>query len=105
MNKKETKVLDKLIQYLNESSSRIIQIRKVLDINPSFDFYREIQTIEMLYRGVLEDRKKYEDTYIFASTSGWTIEYLRNNKKYKKDEKFKVKIYFSFVEEDTFDDC
>lgn len=104
MNNKEIKVLDKLLQYLSENCDRISIIRTTLGINTHYNFYDELKTIESLYRGVLEQRKKYKGTYIFASTSGWTVEYFRDKKTYKKGEKYKIKIYFSFVEEDNFDD-
>ena len=104
MNKKEIDTLDKILQYLSESADRISKIRVALNINPHYNFFNEIKTIESLYFGVLEDRKKFKDTYIFASTSGWTVEYFRNKKTYKKNEKFKLKISFCFVDEDNFDD-
>lgn len=103
MNKKEIKVLDEVLQHLSENSDRISIIRTTLGINTHYNFYDEIKTIESLYRGVLEERKKYKTTYIFTSTSGWTVEYYRDKKTYEKNEKFKIKVYFSFVEDDTFD--
>lgn len=103
MNKKETKILDDAIQYLCEKQDRIHIMRQTLGINTNFNFLREVETIESLFCSLLEDRKKIKSTFLFASTSGWTIQYFRDNLKYKKNEKFWINIYFSFVECDTFD--
>ena len=103
MTEKDIKILDKAIQHLCSKQDRIKIIRQTLGINTDFDFLREIETIENLFLGVLKERKKYKDCLIFASTSGWTVQYIRDNKKYKKNEKFSIQIFFSFVETDTFD--
>jgi hypothetical protein len=101
MTKKEIKKLDDLIQYLCEHQDRIKAIRQTLDINPGFSFYREVQTIEHLYTNVLEERKNGKSNFFYITSSGWTVMYLRDKNKYEKDEKFQVKIYFSFVDIDT----
>ena len=103
MTKKEIRAIDNLIQYLCEDQYRIKQIRQTLNINPDFDFLREVETIESLYRGVLEERKKCKSTFFFAGSSGWTIQYLRDKKTYKKGEKFHLNIFFSFVDIDNFE--
>ena len=102
MNKKETKILDDLIGYLSTHSDRIKVTRISLGINTDYDFLREIEIIESLYISILQDRKKLKSNFFFVSSSGWTIQYLRNKKQYKKGEKFNVQIFFSFVENDTF---
>ena len=102
MTPKELKILDKLIQELCEKQDRIKIMRQTLGINTDYDFLREIQTIEMLFEGLLEDRKNIKSTFLFRSTSGWTVQYFRDKKKYEKGEKYFVNIYFSFVETDTF---
>jgi hypothetical protein len=56
----------------------------------------------MLFEGLLEDRKNIKSTFLFRSTSGWTVQYFRDKKKYEKGEKYFLNIYFSFVETDTF---
>ena len=103
MNKKEIKILDKAIQDLCYYQDRINITRQTLGINTDFTFLREVETIESLYEDVLERRKKFKSTFFFAGTSGWTVQYIRDNKKYKKNEKFSIQIFFSFVETDTFD--
>jgi len=103
MNKKETKKLDKLIGYLSGKSHRVQAYRKLLGINPHYNFTHEARTIESLYMRLLEERKKTNRPWMYASSSGWTVEYIRNNKKYKDGEKYWLKIYFSFVEEETLD--
>jgi hypothetical protein len=102
MTKKEIKILDQAIQALCEKQDRIKIIRQTLGINTDFDFLREIETIESLFEGVLQDRKKVKGSFLYASTSGWTVQYIRNKNEYKKGEKFWVNIYFSFVETDNF---
>ena len=102
MNNKEIKILDELIGYLSTHADRINITRISLGINTDYDFLREVQTIEMLFEGLLEDRKNIKSTFLFRSTSGWTVQYFRNKKTYKEGEKFSVQIFFSFVETDTF---
>jgi len=102
MTNKEINKLDYLIQYLCESQDRIKTIRQTTNINPCFSFMREVETIESLYKSVLEHRKNEKSTYFSCSTSGWHITYLRNKKMYKKGEKFVIKIHFSFVMADTY---
>ena len=103
MNNKEIKILDRLIQDLCEKQDRIKIMRQTLGINTDYDFLRETKTIESLYRSILQDRKKLKSNFFFVSSSGWTIQYLRNKKEYKEGEKFNVQIFFTFVETDTFD--
>jgi hypothetical protein len=103
MDKKEIKILDRLIQDLCEKQDRIKIMRQTLGINTDYDFLRETETIESLYRSILQDRKRLKSNFFFVSSSGWTIQYLRNKKEYKEGEKFNVQIFFTFVETDTFD--
>lgn len=103
MTTKELKILDKEIQYLSEYKDRLQVIRQATGINPKFCFLREAETIESLYKSVLEDRKKIKSSYFFASTSGWTVQYIRDKKTYKKGEKFKVMIFHSFVYTDNYE--
>jgi predicted transcriptional regulator len=103
MTKKDIHILDDAIQYLCKKQDRIVITRQVLGINTDYDFLREVQTIEMLFEGLLEDRKNIKSTFLFRSTSGWTVQYFRDNKKYEKGENYYLNIYFSFVEMDTFD--
>jgi hypothetical protein len=103
MNKKEIKILDDLIGYLSKHADRIKITRISLGINTDYDFLREVETIESLYISILQDRKKLKSNFFFVSSSGWTVQYLRNKKTYKEGEKFNVQIFFSFVEIDTFD--
>ena len=102
MNKKEIKILDRLIQDLCEKQDRIKIMRQTLGINTDYDFLRETETIESLYISILQDRKKLKSNFFFVSSSGWTVQYFRNKKTYKEGEKFSVQIFFSFVETDTF---
>jgi hypothetical protein len=39
--------------------------------------------------------------YFSAATSGWYVVYLRDKKKYKEGEKFRIKIYHTFVWSDN----
>jgi hypothetical protein len=103
MTKKDIYILDDAIQDLCKKQDRVIKIRQTIGINADYDFLREVQTIEMLFEGLLEDRKNIKSTFLFRSTSGWTVQYFRDNKKYEKDENYYLNIYFSFVEMDTFD--
>ena len=102
MSKKDYKILDEAIQYLCEKQDRIKIKRQTLGINTDYDFLREVETIESLYRSILQDRKKLKSNFFFVSSSGWTVQYFRNKKTYKEGEKFSVQIFFSFVETDTF---
>lgn len=103
MKEKDIKVLDDAIQHLCTKQDRIKIIRQTLGINTNYDFLEEVDTIERLFLAVLKERKKYEDCLIYASTSGWTVQYIRKNKKYKKGEKYNIHIFFSFVEVDNFE--
>lgn len=103
MTDKDIKILDSAIQNLCTKQDRIKIIRQTLGINTDFDFLKEVETIEYLFEAVLRDREKHKDCLIYASTHGWTVQYLRPNKKYKKGEKYNLHILFSFVEFDTFD--
>ena len=102
MTKKEIKILDKLIQDLCEKQDRIKIMRQTLGINTDFDFLREVQTIEYIYECILRDRKNTGTTF-FSSTSGWTVRYTRDKKKYTKGEKFWIGIHFTFVEADNYE--
>jgi hypothetical protein len=104
MTKKEIEILDDQIQYLCKNyQDRIKIMRQTLGINTNFDFLREVETIESLYKSLLELRKKEKGTYFSCGTSGWHITYLRNKKNYKDGEKFVLKTHFSFVEADNYD--
>ena len=103
MTKKEIKKLDDLIGYLSTNSDRIKIIRQTLGINTDYNFLREAEIIEYLFTSVLKLRKKLDNTVICASTSGWTVNYIRQHKKYKKYEDYSISIYFSFVEADTYE--
>lgn len=103
MTNKELKILDDQIQYLcNHYQDRIKIMRQTLGINTAFTFLKEVEIIESIYKSVLEHRKTEKATYFSCGTSGWHIIYLRNKKTYKDGEKFVIKIYFSFVEADTY---
>ena len=103
MTNKERKILDKELQYLCDYQDRIKAIREYTGINPGYTFLKEVETIESLYKSVLENRKHDKSMYFSCGTSGWHITYLRNKKTYKDGEKFVIKIYFSFVEADTYE--
>ncbi len=103
MTAKEIKILDKEIQYLCEQQDRVKAIREYTNINPKFTFLREAETIESLYKSVLENRKQDKSTYFCCATSGWHVVYLRDKKTYKKGEKFSIKIYHTFVLADNLD--
>ena len=103
MNKKETKTLDKEISYISHYADRINCIRIATGINTDYSFLKEVETIEYLYKSLLEYRKKAKSTYFHTGTSGWFIEYFRDKKTYKKGEKFNIRIYFSFVWGESFD--
>lgn len=101
MTDKERNILDKEIQYLCEQQDRVKAIREFTGINPHYDFLKEVETIEMLYKSILEHRKHDKSTYFSSATSGWYVVYLRDKKKYKKGEKFKLKIFHTFVWSDN----
>jgi hypothetical protein len=103
MTPKEIKILDKLIQELCEKQDRIKIMRQTLGINTDFDFLREVEIIESLYKSVLENRKHDKATYFSCATSGWHVVYLRDKKTYKKGEENRIQIYFSFVWTDNLD--
>ena len=103
MTKNEIKILDNEIQYLCEQQDRVKAIREYTNIHPNFTFLREVETIEYLYKSVLENRKHDKSTYFSSGTSGWYVIYLRDKKTYKKDEEFSIKIYHTFVETQNFD--
>ena len=103
MNKKELEILDKEIQYLCDYQDRVKAIREYTGINPEYTFLREVETIESLYKSVLENRKHDKSTYFSCGTSGWYVVYLRNKKTYKKGEKFRIKIFHTFVWTDNLD--
>jgi len=97
MTPKEQKILDKEIQYLCEQQDRVKAIREYTNINPGYTFLKEVETIESLYKSVLENRKHDKATYFSCATSGWYVVYLRDKKTYKKGEKFRIKIFHTFV--------
>ncbi len=103
MTKKEIKILDKEISYISHYADRINCIRIATGINTSYSFLKEVEIIEQLYQSLLEYRKEAKSTYFHTGTSGWFIEYFRDKKKYKKGEKFNIRIYFSFVWGESFD--
>ena len=103
MTDKERKILDKEIQYLCEQQDRVKAIREYTGINPHYTFLKEVETIEGLYKWVLENRKQEESTYFSCGTSGWYVVYLRDKKKYKKGEEFRIKIFHTFVWTDNLD--
>ena len=104
MTKKEIEILDDQIQYLCKNyQDRIKIMRQTLGINTDFTFMREVETIESLYKSLLELRKKENGTYFSCGTSGWHLTYLRNKKNFKDGEKFVLKTYFSFIEVDNYD--
>jgi hypothetical protein len=103
MNKKELEILDKEIQYLCEQQDRVKAIREYTGINPGYTFLKEVETIESLYKSVLENRKHEKSMYFSVGTSGWFVVYLRDKKKYKEGEDFSIKIYHTFVWSDNLD--
>ena len=103
MSKKDRKKIDYIIGYLSESSQRIQSIRQATNINPQYSFNREAEIIENHIDNVLEIRKRCQGTLISSSSSGWTVNYIRQHKKYKKDEEYSLNVYFSFVDADTYD--
>jgi hypothetical protein len=103
MTPKEIKILDKEIQYLCEQQDRVKAIRQYTNINPGYNFLKEVETIESLYKSVLENRKHDKSMYFSCATSGWYVVYLRDKKTYKKGEKFRIKIFHTFVWTDNLD--
>ena len=101
MTKKETEILDKQMSYLSNYVDMIKSIRQSTGINPQYDFLEEFNTVERLYKSVLEDRKKFKSNHFCTGSSGWNVVYFRDKKKYKKGEKFTLKIYHSFVYTDN----
>jgi hypothetical protein len=101
MTDKERKILDKEIQYLCEQQDRVKAIREYTNINPGYTFLKEVETIESLYKSVLEHRKHDKSMYFSCATSGWYVVYLRDKKTYKKDEEFRIKIFHTFVWSDN----
>jgi hypothetical protein len=97
MTDKERKILDKEIQYLSEQQDRVKAIRQYTRINPGYTFQREAETIESLYKSVLENRKLEKSSYFSCATSGWHVVYLRDMKTYKEGEKFRIKIFHTFA--------
>ena len=104
MNKSQIKVLDKEIQYLCADREKIRAIRAALGMYANKSFLDEVKTIEQLFESCIISRKSYKSAYYYASTAGWTVQYFPNKQgKYKKNEKFKIHIFFSFVETDNFE--
>ena len=103
MTNKERKILDKELQYLCDYQDRVKAIRQYTEINPGYTFLKEVETIESLYRSVLENRKHEKSMYFSCATSGWFVVYLRDKKKYKEGEEFSIKIYHTFVWSDNLD--
>jgi hypothetical protein len=103
MTNKERKILDKEIQYLCDYQDRVKAIREYTGIHPHKTFLNEVETIESLYKSVLENRKQCESTYFSVGTAGWFVVYLRDKKKYKDGEDFSIKIYHTFVWSDNLD--
>ncbi len=58
MTDKERKILDKEIQYLCDYQDRVKAIREYTGIHPNKTFLDEVETIENLYKSVLENRKQ-----------------------------------------------
>ena len=90
--------------------SKVKKIRETISINPQFSYLDELHTIQGLFDYVKNHRKKSTYHTVYASTSMWTVEYMRNSNKYKKNEKFVLTIRFSPVEDehnefDRFDCC
>ena len=100
MTKKERKKINSIIQCLKDSFDfvRVKKIRQVVGINSHFNEDDEIKTILYLYQCVLKDRKKYKSNSIVAGTSGWNIDYIRDKKKYRKGEDFKLDLHHTFVD-------
>ena len=75
MTPKEVKILDKEIQYLCEQQDRVKAIREYTGIHPNKTFLNEVETIENLYRSILENRKECKSTYFSVGTAGWCFEH------------------------------
>ena len=82
MTKKEIKILDKEINYISSYADRINCIRIATGINTDYSFLKEVETIEYLYKSILQYRKEEKSNYFHTGTSGWFIEYFRDKKKY-----------------------
>ena len=100
MTKKERQKINSIIQCLKDSNDfvRVKKIRQVVGINSHFNEDDEINTILNLYDCVLKDRTKYKSTSIIAGTSGWKLQYIRDKKKFRKREDFKLDLYHTFVD-------
>ena len=104
MTKKQQKILDEQIQYIcKHHQERIYKIRKALDAHPNKSFLSEVETIESLFKSCLDSRKEFKASNYSAESDGWTVEYFPNKLKYKKNEDFKLRIFFSFVDVDNFE--
>jgi hypothetical protein len=103
MTKKDDKIFRKIINDLSEDIGRIQAIRGAVGINPQYNFNDECRIIEYIFNNALNLRTRCDGTVISSSTQGWTVNYIRQHKKYKKDEEYSLNIYFSFVETDTYD--
>jgi hypothetical protein len=102
-NHNEQEILDERLKYLeNCYADKIKAIRGITGHNPHFTFADEAKIIEYLYARLLQDRKEWKGRELFMRTSGWTVQYIRKNVKYKKGEKFHIRIYHSFVQTDNF---
>ena len=104
-NYKEHQILDEQLQYLEKYHSRLIKaMREMTGFNPHYTFPDEAETIEYLYAELLQERKTFKGREMSIGTSGWTVQYKRNNVKYKEGEKFYIRIHFSFTQTDNYDD-
>lgn len=100
MTKKERQKIESIVQYLKDEQdfNRVKKIRQVVGINSHYNEEDEINTILNLYDCVLKDRTKYKADTIIAGTSGWNIRYIRDKKKYRKGEDFKIDLHHTFVD-------
>lgn len=104
-NYKEHQILDEQLQYLERYHSELIKaMREMTGHNPHYTFADETKTIEYLYAELLQERKSFKGREMSIGTSGWTVQYKRNNMKYKDGEKFYIRIHFSFTQTDNYDD-
>lgn len=99
MTKKERQKFDSMIQCLKDSHDfvRVKKIRQVVGINSHYNEEDEIKTILDLYDCLLKQRTTYKSHTINTGTSGWNIRYIRDKKKYRKGEHFKLYIFHTFV--------
>jgi len=103
-NYKEHKILDEQLQYLEKYHSELIKaMREMTGFNPHYTFADETKTIENLYAELLQERKTFKGRDMSIGTSGWTVQYKRDNVKYKEGEKFYICIHFSFTHTDNYD--